>query len=163
MALENRPKREQSAAMLPARLAITFMLALSLPISGSVWAQGPLPDNLDNVNYAGIEGGSGSDRDASPEGPARAGDDSNGDCDHHDDGPTVPAVNDGGKAPSRQAPGNPHGCCADGNCPCPPPIGKGMAIGPAHLASNRSATPYPPVAVPVSTDPYGAALRPPIF
>ena len=149
--------------MLSARLALTFMLALSLPISGRAWAHGALPDNLDGSQFSGIEsadsaaGNPPADSVAPAVEPAAP-----DDCDHHDVAPATPAVNDGGKAPPRAVPGNPHGCCTDGSCPCPPPNAKGMAIGPAHLATTRTPVQYAPVSSPVSIDPYNAVLRPPI-
>lgn len=148
-----------------ARLALTVLLTLSLLLSGSVWAHGPMPGNIDSTPYIAADSAMMAPVDATtangadPSGDAPQ---SGGNCDHHGDQPSTPAVDDDTSPPTRTAPGNPHGCCTDGNCSCPPPIGKGMAIGPAHLASHGSPAPYAPVSTPASMDPYQSLLRPPI-
>lgn len=152
--------------MMSARLFATIALVLSLPLSGSTWAHSTLLVGDDSGTYNAIEGEVGSlDPDATPrQGDPAASDRSGGsddNCDHHDAQPTRPAVDDKVAPPTRSTPGNPHDCCADGNCPCPP-IGKGMAIGPAHLASQRAASPYAPVEPQGLSDTYQSLLRPPI-
>jgi hypothetical protein len=151
--------------MMSARLALTVVMACSLLLSGGAWAHGPMPDNIDSAPYSGVDiptpAADDTPAHADPL-PSPAPTQPETGCDHHGELPTAPAIDDGGTPPTRSAPGNPHGCCTDGNCPCPPPIGKGMSIGPAHLASQGSPAPYAPVHTPATLDRSQSLLRPPI-
>lgn len=53
-------------------------------------------------------------------------------------------------------------CCPGCDCDCGCPIGKGMAIGPGHLAGVVAGTPDAPVLQSLATAFAGPSLRPPI-
>ncbi len=152
---------------MPTRIALAILLALSLALSGGAWAHGPLPGNIDTVSESAIDAVGMAPADAPQDIDQGVGESgarqSASDCGHHaDTAPSTPAVNDGADAPTKTAPTQPHGCCTDSGCQCAPPIGKGMAIGPAHLASHGTPAPYAPVSTPAMADPYQSLLRPPI-
>lgn len=161
------------------RSILAFVLVLALLPGGGAWAHGPVPDSMDGPTGFSASGADGMRSDGTVEasyadGSLPAGDDGaagHAGCGHHVGHPAVEggindAVDDGVDDPAPSRPPTPekpqHTCCKDGNCPCPPPIGKGMAIGPAHLARLDSIAPQAVLPSAVPADGTGDLLRPPI-